>query len=40
MSRMHDPVEKDGKKVWPEFENPLLPGKVPENYEDDKMINS
>ena len=40
MSKKHEPKEKDGQMVYPIFANPLLPGKVPEELECEKLINS
>ena len=34
MSRSYEREEKDGVMVYPTFENPLLPGKVPDEILD------
>ena len=40
MSKKHEAEEKDGQMVYPTFENPLLPGKVPDEYELAQAIDS
>ena len=40
MSKKHDAEENDGKMVYPAFENPLLPGAVPEELVNAQTIDS